>query len=68
LCDERLSNFNPSIVASVIFDVIVDNWHPAIYPDTICNDEDYVQHLFGLVINTNKSLDFSTHLSPFLED
>jgi hypothetical protein len=55
LCDERLSNFNPSIVSSVIFDVIVDNWHPAIYPDTICNDEDYVQHLFGLVINSKNS-------------
>ena len=49
LCDDWLSNMNASFAASCVFNVVYDNWHPAIYPDDIIQDEDFLGHLFSMV-------------------
>ena len=56
LCDELLSNFRSSTLSRAIFDAIVQNWHPELYPDVIVDDEDFVGHLFCFVSGHSRLL------------
>ena len=49
LCDQWTSNFPSSVLSRVIFNVIVENWNPELYPDDIAEDEDFIEHLFSMV-------------------
>jgi hypothetical protein len=34
MCDEWLSNIAPSLLASCIFNIVVENWSPEVYVDS----------------------------------